>query len=61
LGETEKLDDALAQLVESQIKDLEGRTLTEEQEDILAQAKEDYEAGNYSDALIKILILSQNK
>jgi len=43
----------------SQIKDLEERTLTEEQEDILTQAKEDYEAGNYFDALIKILILSQ--
>ena len=55
--ETEELDNALAQIVESQIKDLEGRTLTEKQEALLAQAKEDFEAGNYSDALIKILIL----
>lgn len=61
IGETEELDNALAQLVEREIKDLEGRTLTEEQEDILAQAKEDYETGNYSDALIKILILSQSQ
>jgi ATP-dependent Lon protease len=57
--ETEELDNALAQLVESQIKDLEERTLTEEQMKIFAEAKEDFEAGNYSDALIKILILSQ--
>jgi ribosomal protein S17E len=59
--ETKELDNALAQIVESQIKDLEGRTLTEEQMKILAEAKEDYEAGNYSDALTKILILSQNE
>jgi hypothetical protein len=59
--ETEELDNALAQIVESQIKDLEGRTLTEEQMKILAEAKSDFEAGNYSDALTKILLLSQNE
>jgi len=57
--ETEEYDVALAQLVENQIKDLEGRTLTEEQMKILEEAKKDFEAGNYSEALVKILILSQ--
>jgi len=57
--ETEEYDNALAQIVESQIKDLGERTLTEEQMKILAEAKTDFSAGNYSDALIKILILSQ--
>jgi len=59
--ETEEWDNALSQIVEREIKDLEERTLTEEQEKLLAEAKSDFEAGNYSDALVKILILSQNK
>ena len=57
--ETEELDNALAQLVEREIKDLEGRTLTEEQQKLLTEAKELYEAGNYGQALEKLLILSQ--
>ncbi|MDO8743281.1 MAG: hypothetical protein Q7J30_01850 [Candidatus Azambacteria bacterium] len=40
------------------IKDLETRTLTKEQEGIFAEAKEDFSAGNYNSALIKILQLS---
>lgn len=60
IGETEELDNALVQLVEREIKDLEKRTLTEEQEQVLAEAKKDFENGNYSQALIKILNLSQN-
>ena len=56
--ETEEYDDALAQLVESQIKDLEERTLTEEQMKILAEAKELYQAGNFAEALERILLLS---
>ena len=39
------------------IKDLETRTLSEEQQEILEEAKELYEAGDYSGALEKILIL----
>lgn len=58
IGETEELDNALAQLVESQIKDLEGRTLTERQQSLLVEAKEDFEDGNYNQALEKILLLS---
>jgi len=56
--ETDEYDQALAQLVESQIKDLEGGTLTEVQQGLLEEAKEDFETGNYSQALEKILILS---
>jgi len=41
------------------ISDLEKRTLTEDQMKILEEAKKDFEAGNYSDALEKIFILSQ--
>lgn len=59
VGETEELENALSQLVEREIKDLEKRTLTEEQQEILEKTKEDFEAGNYSEALIKILNLSQ--
>lgn len=59
VGETTELENALSQLVESQIKDLESRTLTEEQLEVLNAAKQDYEAKNYSQALEKILILNQ--
>lgn len=57
--ETEEYDNALSQLVEREIEDLESRTLSQEQEAVLLKAKEDFEAGNYSEALIKILDLSQ--
>ena len=56
--ETEKFDDALSQLVEREIKELESQTLTEEQKLLFEEAKSDFEAGNYSQALEKILILS---
>jgi hypothetical protein len=56
--ETKEYDRDLAQLVESQIKDLERGTLTEVQQELLEEAKEDFDAGNYSQALEKILILS---
>jgi len=59
VGETEELKNALAKLVEREIRDLENRTLTEEQKEILFLAKENFEAGNYSQALEKLLILSQ--
>jgi hypothetical protein len=58
--ETEEYDNALSQLVEREIQDLEERTLNEEQTATLQEAKADFEVGNYSEALIKILSLSQN-
>lgn len=58
IGESEELENVLAEIVEREIKDLETRTLTEEQAEILIQAKSDFEAGNYSDALEKILLIN---
>ncbi len=61
IGENEELRSVLAQIVEqiveNEIKDLETRSLTEEQEESLSGIKQDYEEGEYSKALEKILIL----
>jgi len=57
--ETEEYDNALSRLVEREIQDLRERTLNEEQTVTLQEAKADFEVGNYSEALIKILSLSQ--
>lgn len=57
VGATEELDNAMAQLVQREIKELETRTLTEAQEQTLAEIKQDYEAGDFSQALEKILLL----
>jgi len=56
--ETKEYDNAIAQLVEGQIEELESQTLTEGQQELLEEAKEDFQAGNYNQALEKILILS---
>ena len=61
VGETKNLDDAMKQLVEREMKTLENQILTEAQEGILAEAKESYEAGQYSQALEKILLLSYSE
>ena len=58
VGETKELNRALSQLVEREIKDLESRSLTEEQIGILTQAKQDFKDGSYEKALEGILILS---
>lgn len=58
VGETEEWNNAVAQVVENQIKDLEKSSLSEKQEEILEEIKIDYENGNYSQALEKILLLS---
>jgi len=58
VGETKEWDNALAQIVDSQIKDLEKGSLSEIQEKILEEAKMDYQNGDYSQALEKILLLS---
>lgn len=60
IGGSEELHSALAKIVETEIGDLEGKTLSEEKQGILAEAKEDYEAGDYSQALEKILLLINN-
>lgn len=58
IGETEELENALSQLVEREIKNLENQTLSEEKAELLGLAKEDFEAGNFSAALEKILLIS---
>lgn len=58
VGETEELDNAVVQLAEREIKDLENRILTEKQEELLTEAKQDFETGNFASALEKILLLS---
>jgi hypothetical protein len=58
VGETEELNQVLSQLVERELKDLESRSLTDAQAKLLQTAKEDYQAGNVSQALEKIILLS---
>lgn len=58
-GEVEKLDSTIAKLVEREIKDLEDRSLTQKQQALLKEAKKAFERGDYSQALIKILYLTQ--
>jgi len=60
IGESEEMHSALAKIVEMEINDLEEKTLSEEKQEILAEAKQDYEARNYSQALEKILLLTNN-
>ena len=47
-------------VVEWLIEDSENSSLTEEKQEILAEVKEDYEAGDYFQALEKILLLINN-
>lgn len=59
VGETEELDNALAELVERELKDLKNRALNEAQTEFLKQAQTYYESGGYSQALENILRASQ--
>ena len=58
IEEPKELNNALAKLVETQIKDLEQNSLSPEQEKIFEEVRKDYKEGKYSQALEKILILS---
>jgi len=64
-GETEELEEALIPYykveAERQIKDLESRTLTENQQKLLTEAKEYFEAGDYTSALGKTHEASQTR
>jgi len=57
---TQELDNALADIIQKQIESLENSILTEEQETLLNEVKEDYENKNYSEALRKVLQISNN-
>lgn len=56
VGDTEKSEDVIIAYL---IKDLENRTLTEEDQKLLEEAKEYYEVRDYSQALIKILYINK--
>ena len=58
IGGTENLDSAILELLEREIKDLQVRTLTEEQQNIFREAVKDFEDGNYAGALEKIILLT---
>lgn len=51
VSNTEKTENIYKPVVEILLKDLENRTLTEEQQKLLIQAQETYETGNYPDTL----------
>ena len=53
--QTEELENAVKNIVESLIQDLEGRTLTEEKAIVLNQMKELFKEGEYLDALVLYL------
>lgn len=61
LSETADVKDLYQTIVESQIKDLQETTLTEEQEIILEEVQKLSEDGMYSAALEKILMISEEK
>lgn len=58
VGETEELDQTLSLIVAREIEQMENNVLTEEDKQALTEIKQAYEAGNYSGALEKILLLN---
>ena len=54
----EQIDPAEKAVAEILIKDAEGSTLTEKQEDLLKEAKLEYEAGEYQNSLTRLIELS---
>lgn len=58
VGETNELNEALARIVGNEIKDIEGRSLTDGQAKTLEQAKADFERGDFEQALEKLLMLT---
>jgi len=58
--ELEEFDNALAQIAEKEIKNLDSSVLTEDQKEILNQAKEKFAAADYYAALEKIYLLLNN-
>jgi len=61
IDENIELDSALVQLIKDQVKDLEGRTLDQEQSEILEEIKADLQAGRYSDALEEVLTITSEE
>lgn len=59
IGEPEELNNVLASIVGAEIIELEDKELTLEQKEVLIKIKQDYEQGNYSQALENILLFNQ--
>lgn len=59
IGDTEELNTALSELIAREIKDLEAKTLTEEQKELLDKVKISFEEKKYSQALENLLLLTQ--
>lgn len=55
IGEDKEITNALSEIVNRELADLEIRTLTEDNQLILIKVKEDRDAGRFSEALEKIL------
>jgi hypothetical protein len=58
VGGNDQLNGVLLQLISKEIKDLQVRTLNQEQQQIFISAVDDFNQGNYDSALEKILELS---
>ena len=58
IGEKEELKNVLADIVALEISDLEEKSLTEEQKELLIKIKQNYEQGNYSQALEEIFLFN---
>lgn len=58
IGEKKGLNNVLANIVAVEISDLEEKSLTEEQKELLIKIKQDYEQGDYSQALEDILFFN---
>ena len=61
IGETKDFDSAMKQLVERELESIEEQVLGESQDQALIKIRQDYEAGNYSQALEGILFLSYSE
>ena len=61
IGETKDFNDAMKQLVERELESVQEQVLTESQDQALIQIRQDYEVGNYSQALEGILFLSYSE
>lgn len=61
VGDNEKLDSALMQLIKRELEDLKQRTLNDSQKEIFTKAIDDFAAGNYSDVLEEIWVINNQK
>ena len=58
IGESEEFTNSLKEIVQREIAALENSILTENQEELLEDAKEDFESGNFTAALEKVWLIS---